>query len=58
MGMIFVKCEMCNGEGQVDCPYCHNDEDKKKECPHCEGSGKVICLGCCGGGYVDMPAMA
>lgn len=58
MDTIFIKCEICNGEGKVDCPDCHNEEDKKVKCSQCGGSGKVICLGCCGGGYVDMPALA
>ena len=46
-----VLCEECNGNGNIDCPKCHNigyDIDNDKPCDECKGVGKTVCSKCNG----------
>ena len=41
-----LKCQTCNGEGEVICKECKNQWLLKEKCPECRGAGKIRCPEC------------
>ena len=41
-----LKCQTCNGDGEVICKECKNQWLLKEKCPGCRGSGKIRCPEC------------
>lgn len=65
--MIQTFCSICKGKGKVVCPAIDIDErDNYSEkstphdlnCPICNGTNYVTCMGCMGGGIIDTNAYA
>ena len=59
--LIFVKCEICQGLGKVECPYCQKGKAVSKESKNSENSRAyqendgTVCTFCHGSGYIVCP---
>ena len=58
-GVPSVKCEACDGDGQVEWEFSHRGRsyDLVDDCPVCDGAGTVECKHCGGMGKGDEPAV-